>query len=362
MKRQLRCYCGTNRSNVPTTGKGDFVVCSCCNGALHPNCVQSRLRGKSVPENFACALCRLNKVDEFYPPVGPGTLTHTIASGSQVVSLNFNTQAALWKKNGWALHLRAVSMHDGICGGPAWPHQAVGKLNGRQCVTIEPPEHLHHRRERCYNLTGLLRQGKNTLELRFFPDPERRRDQPMDQYCVGVTVIGPVAPEVMVSNIRKACEETVESAKQRVRDLLRRAKEEEGLGECVATGSFGKILKPLCPISFCPIDEAAIGRSCRHVQVFDLNSYIEINHKMRALDKRWSCPVCSVRVGPDDIQLDPYAQEILDTMKGAEMDVEEVVFADDASWQTVSAAPEDDDDDFAPKASPAAMVDLSDSE
>jgi hypothetical protein len=156
MKRQLRCYCGTNRSNVPTTGKGDFVVCSCCNGALHPNCVQSRLRGKSVPENFACALCRLNKVDEFYPPVGPGTLTHTIASGSQVVSLNFNTQAALWKKNGWALHLRAVSMHDGICGGPAWPHQAVGKLNGRQCVTIEPPEHLHHRRERCYNLTGLL--------------------------------------------------------------------------------------------------------------------------------------------------------------------------------------------------------------
>merc|ERR1712050_130789 len=89
--------------------------------------------------------------------------------------------------------------------------------------------------------------------------------------------------------------------------------------------------------SFCPIEEAAIGRHCNHVQVFDLAAYIAVNQRMRSLDKRWACPVCSLVLRPDDVTLDPFAQGILDTLRGDEDSVEAVAFNEDCTWYTISA-------------------------
>merc|ERR1712048_1311506 len=107
------------------------------------------------------------------------------------------------------------------------------------------------------------------------------------------------------------------------------------------TGNFGRMLKPLCPVSLCPIEEAAIGKHCNHVQVFDLQPYIAVNQRMRSLDKRWTCPVCSLPLRPDEVILDPFAQGILDTLRGDEDLVEAIIFNEDCSWSTISAVKED---------------------
>merc|ERR1712137_913827 len=107
--------------------------------------------------------------------------------------------------------------------------------------------------------------------------------------------------------------------------------------ECKVTGNFGRVLKPVCPMSMCPIEEAAIGKNCIHVQVFDLQSYIAVNQRMRSLDKRWTCPCCSESLRPDDIILEPFAQGILDTLRGDEDNVDAIVFNEDCTWSTVSA-------------------------
>merc|ERR1712187_1005216 len=91
------------------------------------------------------------------------------------------------------------------------------------------------------------------------------------------------------------------------------------------------------PVSHCPIEEAAIGKGCNHVQVFDLQPYIAVNQRMRSLDKRWTCPVCSLALRPDDVALDPFAQGILDTLRGDEDLVEAVVFNENCTWSTISA-------------------------
>jgi hypothetical protein len=134
--------------------------------------------------------------------------------------------------------------------------------------------------------------------------------------------------------------------------------------DCKVTGTFGRMLKPLCPVSHCPIEESAIGRHCNHVQVFDLQAYIAVNQRMRSLDKRWTCPVCAAALRPDDVLLDPFAQGILDTLRGDEDLVEAVVFNENCTWSTVSAVKEDDkkvENEGADKPS-AEMIDLSDSE
>lgn len=322
--------------------------------------------GGPVPSNFVCPPCRLERVDEFHPVVGAGLLKHSYASSSSTFSLTFTAQAAQWRKQMWAVHLRGVHVAGGDLSGPAWPHKVQGKLNGRQCVAIDPPKHLHVRREQCYNLTPLLKPGINTLELRFYPKPDRERDAPEENYCVGVVLTRPRSVASIIARIRTRSQETVSTGRARVERLLAQvARAEAGQeDECRVTGNFGRTLRPVCPVSFCPIEEAAIGRECMHVQVFDLQAYIAVNQRMRSLDKRWTCPVCGSPLRPDDVVLHPFAQGILDTVRGDEDLVEAIVFNEDCSWSTVSAVKDEkrgggDGDD---EAAAADIVDLSDDE
>lgn len=139
--------------------------------------------------------------------------------------------------------------------------------------------------------------------------------------------------------------------------------------ECKVTGNFGRTLKPLCPVSLCPIEEAAIGKCCNHIQVFDLQAYIAVNQRMRSLDKRWTCPVCSLPLRPDEVILDPFAQGILDTLRGDEDTIDAVVFNEDCTWSTVTAEkdalkepPAAGGSDEAGNEAGPELVDLSDSE
>lgn len=233
-------------------------------------------------------------------------------------------------------------------------------------MQIDPPKHLHVRREQCYNLTPLLRQGSNTLEIRFTPKPDRHREDPEENYCVGVILTRPRSVASIVARIRTRCTETVSSGMQRVERLLAQVVMKEACEyECKVTGNFGRTLRPVCPVSFCPIEEAAIGRACSHIQVFDLQAYIAVNQRMRSLDKRWTCPVCSLPLRPDDVILDPFAQGILDTLRGDEDSVEAIVFNEDCTWSTISIEKADKvgalpagDDSLAGKE----LIDLSDSE
>jgi hypothetical protein len=151
-----------------------------------------------------------------------------------------------------------------------------------------------------------------------------------------------------------------------VQRIIRNAEKATDSEECKVTGNFGRMLKPQCPVSFCPIEESAIGQHCNHVQVFDLQAYIAVNQRMRSLDKRWTCPVCAAPLRPDDVLLDPFAQGILDTLRGDEDLVEAVVFNENCTWSTISAAKDDKDQNGDEgeegTRNPAEIVDLSDSE
>lgn len=367
VSREMKCICGATEK-VSNASKENFVVCRVCTGLLHPSCVEGALN-RPPPDDFVCAPCRLEKVDEFHPSVGTGLLKHSYAACSSTFSLTFTSQAAQWKKQQWAVHLRSVDLGSSTdLSGPAWPHRVQGKLNGRQCVSIDPPKHLHVRREQCYNLTPLLRQGVNTLELRFHPKPDRNREEPDSNYCVGVVLTRPRSVASIIARIRTRSTETIKSGRARVERLIAEVTQKEAMqDECKVTGNFGRTLKPLCPVSFCPIELAAIGRGCNHVQVFDLQAYIAVNQRMRSLDKRWTCPVCSLPLRPDDCVLDPFSQGILDTLRGDEDSVEAIVFNEDVSWNVISAVKEDkerqaaEDGDEGPRDG-AELIDLSDSE
>merc|ERR1712159_652739 len=65
---------------------------------------------------------------------------------------------------------------------------------------------------------------------------------------------------------------------------------------------------------------------------FGLAAYLESNCKMRAMNNRWTCPVCSTVLKPSDLRIDGYVERVLAETPAH---VEEVAILEDLSYTIV---------------------------
>merc|ERR1711897_40136 len=70
-------------------------------------------------------------------------------------------------------------------------------------------------------------------------------------------------------------------------------------------------LKLRCPLSFERVVNPVRGEQCMHLQCFGLGAYLESNMKMRALNNRWTCPVCANVLKPRDLRIDCFVERVL---------------------------------------------------
>ncbi|UYV62859.1 ZMIZ1 [Cordylochernes scorpioides] len=92
-----------------------------------------------------------------------------------------------------------------------------------------------------------------------------------------------------------------------------------------------------CPITFKRITLPARGQECKHIQCFDLESYLQLNCERGA----WRCPVCNKPALLEGLEVDQYIWGILTTLSSS--DLEEVTIDATASWKPVKAIKEEID-------------------
>lgn len=85
-----------------------------------------------------------------------------------------------------------------------------------------------------------------------------------------------------------------------------------------------------CPITFKRITLPARGQECKHIQCFDLESYLQLNCERGS----WRCPVCSKTAILEGLEVDQYMWGILTNLSNS--DVEEVTIDATASWKPVT--------------------------
>ncbi|XP_011339603.2 zinc finger MIZ domain-containing protein 1 isoform X2 [Ooceraea biroi] len=83
-----------------------------------------------------------------------------------------------------------------------------------------------------------------------------------------------------------------------------------------------------CPITFKRITLPARGHDCKHIQCFDLESYLQLNCERG----NWRCPVCTKPAQLEGLEVDQYMWGILSTLNNAEH-VEEVTIDSVANWK-----------------------------
>ncbi|KAL6475794.1 hypothetical protein MHYP_G00168340 [Metynnis hypsauchen] len=89
-----------------------------------------------------------------------------------------------------------------------------------------------------------------------------------------------------------------------------------------------------CPITFRRIQLPARGHDCKHVQCFDLGSYLQLNCERGT----WRCPVCNKTALLEGLEVDQYMWGILNAVQNLEF--EEVTIDPSCSWRPVPVKPE----------------------
>ncbi|XP_015221294.1 zinc finger MIZ domain-containing protein 2 isoform X2 [Lepisosteus oculatus] len=89
-----------------------------------------------------------------------------------------------------------------------------------------------------------------------------------------------------------------------------------------------------CPITFRRIQLPARGHDCRHIQCFDLESYLQLNCERGT----WRCPVCNKTALLEGLEVDQYMLGILIYIQNSEY--EEITIDPLCSWKPVPVKPD----------------------
>ncbi|XP_031164778.1 zinc finger MIZ domain-containing protein 2-like [Sander lucioperca] len=89
-----------------------------------------------------------------------------------------------------------------------------------------------------------------------------------------------------------------------------------------------------CPITFRRIQLPSRGHDCRHIQCFDLESYLQLNCERGT----WRCPVCNKTALLEGLEVDQYMLGILIYVQNSEY--EEITIDPVCSWKPVPVKPD----------------------
>lgn len=142
-------------------------------------------------------------------------------------------------------------------------------------------------------------------------------------HCVGVYLFRKVSVATLVENLKKNCVKDAEITRKMVRDKLQINDDDFE----IETTTYKISL--MCPLMKFRMHLPGRSSKCKHVQCFDIESYLMMNEKKPT----WNCPVCDQHVPYENLIIDSLYQEILSKAT----DVEEVQFTADGQWSKIQA-------------------------
>lgn len=182
------------------------------------------------------------------------------------------------------LQLRCFALKDDLAAGHCWPATTQLYVNsfGVPLTQRSPPGSANPSkvlRELPANIFQYSRVGRNVIELRTTDNPSL--------FAFSIQVVEIRNVNDLVTEIIDASKNiTYEAAKQEVIKSFGGDDDDDDDG-IVATCT---MLSIRCPLGLCVINLPARGLHCKHLQCFDLKTFLLFSRKARS--KAWRCTVC----------------------------------------------------------------------
>lgn len=309
------CVCGV----IPASPE---LLCKICGLNYHLACLG---RAASMPA-FHCPQCQLAQVEPYEPVTDtllpPSQPSVDLGTGVNPRRFLFTSahQEKLQKERKCLLQIRCIRLDEqGYT--YHWPKDCSIVLNGKTlCSFAQPPcTSSRKRKDSAVQLSG-LQVGENQVMV-----VRQREDM---GYAFGVFIAEVLNAEEVAKRICIG-EISIEAGRNY---LLSKA-----LGpDDITTDSFKQSLK--CPLTRLLPQTPVRGQHCKHVQCFDLLSYVVMQEKARA--SRWKCPICNQQVLK--VVVDLYMKELVG--KAAEKNAEIVEFGPNGQVNFIAESSGSDSD------------------
>lgn len=282
---------------------GNSLTCCSCNQSYNADNFAI-----SCPGQFLCPRCRFLAMDPFNPAVdGKSGILKLVFVEDAKFKFKIDTpKLQKWRKRGYSIEARMCCL-DSSKAKQVWPKSLSCEINRHKAFEIKAPEPGHGRRDLPHNVSAFIRVGENQVRVKL-------EDDHVTNFVFALIVTSPQTVEQLSSNVAR---EDKTQCQRRVRDVLSTtASNAFGLNQEIECLSSNRI-RLQCPITFVRIQTPVRGWKCQHLQCFDLEGYLISNRRMKAINNRWSCPVCNIALKPPaDLCIDMYFKEILTNAAG----------------------------------------------
>uniref|UniRef100_K3X6A7 SP-RING-type domain-containing protein n=1 Tax=Globisporangium ultimum (strain ATCC 200006 / CBS 805.95 / DAOM BR144) TaxID=431595 RepID=K3X6A7_GLOUD len=322
-----RCFCHGEKPS------GTVVKCLQCRKGFHGKCHQI----PPAMTEWYCEQCRADIYDPFYVTKSQIIPGHTVQFQRTPALYRFSYSITdkdindMYSKRDMKpgamtpgtleLQLRCFALKDELANGTCWPSSTQVSVNGFNVPIVQraPPGQANPSkvlRELPANLFPFTRVGVNKVEIRTNENPG------IFVFMVHIVEVRDI--KELVQEVVLASENiTYEKAK---REVIKSFGDEDE-DDVVALST---ILSVRCPLGLCVMNLPARGLYCKHLQCFDLRTFIQFSKKARS--KAYRCTICHNFIKLSDLRIDPYFKKLLTDVENDE-DLEEVEIMPDASWR-----------------------------
>lgn len=313
----MRCICAAPNIRFP---QGN-VLCSECGNTLHLGCLGLSPH-VTPPPGFTCAACVVGWLLPFQPALKellrpkvrmlPGATTSQLQPGWSGPTnsnwIEFECPAAAFDA-GRRVELRCFLAT--MLGEPPtsrklhrWPLRTVVFLNGGQQPVSQQPQawdgHAYKDRGEDKPLvlpSSSLRVGTNRIYMTSYD---------AQAHVASVCLTESRSPAQLVEEVKREHTLLPSAAQKHMRATFGDPTDDDDVVAGAARISL------LCPLSMMRIATPVRGATCRHLECFDLNAYLELASATPF--PRWQCPLCSAPARPHQLRVDSWTSHVLETL------------------------------------------------
>jgi hypothetical protein len=264
---------------ICTKGSGSTVSCSRCNKLLHAACIGTN----ASIQPYECTTCQMEQMEPLDRPIKFLSMPRLLNKGSFIqttteILLDYNSSLkaqVLESRGKLQIQVRSLKL-DNTGYTQTWPKTGCLKVNSKIASEFRqnPNPNAKKRKDSPCNITHLLDTGLNSISLVKSNDEQ--------DYAVAVILVEMLVEDALISEIETRNIQPLEESKAYVRDIMKSDTDE--LVSEMQTVSLR------CPYAMNLLSKPARGVRCKHIQCFNLDSYIKLQRRSKA--NRWKCPIC----------------------------------------------------------------------
>jgi hypothetical protein len=191
----------------------------------------------------------------------------------------------------------------------AWVPYSYFTFNG---TSLQQRKKIHHGKDLPIDITGLLKQGENVLEMTVMTHKE---DTAYQNYLVAIEILGFISRTTV---IQRCLTESRIPAAQVIENIKRKLGRDAEDDEVAIVGSNLTInlFDPFSASKMCDIPVRS--RACLHNDCFDLETFLDTRRQKGdvCVPDGWRCPICNADARPSHLLVDEFLQEVKTQLDG----------------------------------------------